>query len=145
MKFITKASKQKYHDTRCVILLLFAQSYHIWHHGKWFLLSFSCRGDWPICYRSYTVALRKTSQWFRHSISSHHLRIKSKSQQLNNKWKGIQSLLLVKVQELITSMLMHRIEAVKAILPFKPAHKLAAFQFICMTKLIFQSFLSIFT
>lgn len=144
MKFITKTSKQKYHDTRCVILLLFAQNYHIGRLGKWLLLSISCRVTDRFV-TEVTLLHWERLLWFRHSISTHHLLIKSKSQQLNNIWKGTQSLLLVKVQELITSMLMHRFEAAKAILPFKPAHKLFAFQFICVTKLIFQLFLSIFT
>lgn len=56
---------------------------------------------------------------------------------------GMQSFLLVKAQELITCVLTQRIKAVKVILPFKPVRRLAAFQFICMTKLFFQLFLSI--
>lgn len=31
MKFITKASKQKYHDTTSVVLFPFAQNYYIQH------------------------------------------------------------------------------------------------------------------
>lgn len=42
----------------------------------------------------------------------------------------MQSLWLVKVQELITCMLIQKIKAVKGILPFKPVHRLAAFQFM---------------
>lgn len=146
MKLLIKACKHDYHDMNLVILVLFAQSYHIWHTWDMldingFLPRWLTNLLWKLqCCRKKVFSVKT----FRDKISGTLGGGNNKNcQELNHKWMGMQSFLLVKAQELITCVLTQRIKAVKVILPFKPVRRLAAFQFICMTKLFFQLFLSI--